>query len=147
MFSAPSNKVLTLSCCWSSLLRRVNTALVSLFLRIAIWISLFCRDSSLRHNCIHFHINKHTHKSGTSLLCFHITRGVSMSFKDGIKRLEVNQLDSGRLGCCAQRRRPARNVTKAQGFYINQAAKARSHRCHFLLRWLTLSKGSQKHIC
>lgn len=38
----------TLSCCWSSLLRRVNTALVSLFLRIAIWISFFCLGSSLR---------------------------------------------------------------------------------------------------
>lgn len=36
----------TLSCCWSSLLRRLNTVLVSRFLRIAIWISLFCRDSS-----------------------------------------------------------------------------------------------------
>lgn len=46
---------LTLSCCWSSLLRRVNTAFVSLFLRIAIWISFFCLDSSLRDK-IRFYI-------------------------------------------------------------------------------------------
>lgn len=44
------NVCFTFSCCCNSLLRRVRTALVSLFLRMAIWISLFCLGGNLKRD-------------------------------------------------------------------------------------------------
>lgn len=59
---------LTFSCCWSSLLRRVNTALLSLFLRMAIWISLFCLHQTTRRSTRTHKIIYTTQNSGQSQL-------------------------------------------------------------------------------
>lgn len=116
----------------------------------SVWTAAWGRNLT---TFIRFFMNKDILNFWASSLCFYIIKHIRMVFKDGIKCLEVKLINSKTGGCGTQRQWPARDLTKVQGFYINQAAKASSHHCHFLLRWLTdrlrsvWSIRSQKHIC